>query len=126
MKKLTMVLMIGATVALLALPVAAANLITTNDTVQDQCSADSKNALYQDFLKNRKDDQAKAYDAAKKYLACPTTEVTEDQQKIIDYLKKWSAAYDEGMKGANFEKTLWTDKNYAEAYKMGGDMLAKN
>ena len=81
MKKITMFLMIGATVALLALPVAATNLITANDeTVQDPCSVDSKNALYQDFLKNRKDDQAKAYEAAKKYLACPTAEVTEEQQ----------------------------------------------
>jgi len=127
MKKITMFLMIGATVALLALPVAATNLITANDdVVQDACSVDSKNALYQDFLKNRKDDQAKAYDAAKKYLACPTAEVTEEQQKIIDYLKKWTTAYEEGMKGATFEKALWTDKNYAEAYKMGADLLAKN
>jgi len=127
MKKITMFLMIGATVALLALPVAATNLITANDdVVQDACSVDSKNALYQDFLKNRKDDQAKAYDAAKKYLACPTAEVTEEQQKIIDYLKKWTTAYEEGTKAANFDKALWTDKNYAEAYKMGADLLAKN
>jgi len=119
--------MIGATVALLALPVAATTLITADDdTVQDPCSVDGKNALYQDFLKNRKDDQAKAFDAAKKYLACPTTEVTEEQQKIIDYLKKWTTAYEEGTKAANFDKALWTDKNYAEAYKMGADVLAKN
>ena len=127
MKKMKMFLMIGATVALLALPVAATNLITTDDdAVQDPCSSvEGKNALYQDFLKNRKDDQAKAYEAAKKYLACPTAEVTEEQQKIIDYLKKWTAAYDEGAKAASFDKVLWTDKNYAEAYKMGADQLAK-
>jgi len=126
MKKITMFLMIGATVALLALPVAATSLITANDeAVQDPCSVDSKNVLYQDFLKNRKDDQAKAYEAAKKYLACPTAEVTEEQQKIIDYLKKWTTAYDEGTKAASFDKVLWTDKNYAEAYKMGADQLAK-
>ena len=127
MKKITMFLMIGATVALLALPVAATNLITANDdAVQDPCSADSKNALYQDFLKNRKDDQAKAYDAAKKYLACPTAEVTEEQQKIIDYLKKWTTAYDEGTKAASFDKVLFNDKNYPEAFKIGADRLAKN
>src|ERR1043165_8501482 len=76
MKKITTFLMIGATVALLALPVAATTL--NNDALQDPCSSvEGKNALYQDFLKNRKDDQAKAYDAAKKYLACPpAAEVT--------------------------------------------------
>ena len=128
MKKMTMFLMIGATVALLAMPVAATNLIiVNNDAVQDACSVEGKAALYKTFIDNRKDDQAKAFDAAKKYLACPAAaEVTEDQQKIIDYLKKWSAAYEEGMKGVNFDKTLWTDKNYVEAYKMGADLLAKN
>ena len=123
MKNIKTLLMTGATVALLALPVAATNVIT----VQDQCNAEGKGALYKTFTDNRKDDQAKAYDAAKKYLACPAAaEVTPDEQKIIDYLKKWSAAYEEGMKGISFEKTLWTDKNYVEAYKQGGDMLAKN
>jgi predicted transcriptional regulator len=126
MKKITTFLMIGATVALLALPVAATTL--NNDALQDPCSSvESKNALYQDFLKNRKDDQAKAYDAAKKYLACPAAaEVTEEQQKIIDYLKKWTTAYDEGAKAASFDKVLWTDKNYPEAFKLGADRLAKN
>src|ERR1051326_3451587 len=55
MKKITTFLMIGATVALLALPVAATTL--NNDAFQDPCSSvEGKNALYQDFLKNRKDD----------------------------------------------------------------------
>src|SRR5262245_584392 len=115
MKKTMMFLLIGATVALLAMPVAA----------QDQCAPEAKNAMYQEFLKIRKDDQAKAFDLAKKYLACPAGEVTEDQQKIIDYLKKWSTAYDEGIKKINFKKALYTDKNYPEAYKLGREMLAK-
>jgi hypothetical protein len=125
MKTIKMLLMIGATVALLALPVAATNLIThSNDSVQDQCSVDAKNALYQEFLKLRKDDQPKAFEAAKKYLACPAAgEVTPEQQKIIDYLKKWSAAYEEGMKKITFTKTLYTDKNYPEAYKLGREIL---
>jgi hypothetical protein len=86
---------------------------------------DAKNALYQEFLKLRKDDQPKAFEAAKKYLACPPAgEVTPEQQKIIDYLKKWSAAYEEGMKKITFTKTLYTDKNYPEAYKLGREILA--
>jgi hypothetical protein len=128
MKKMTMFLTIGATVALLAMPVAAANRITTNeDAVQDQCTEEGKAALYKTFVDNRKDDQAKAFEAAKKYLACPAAgEVSADQQKIIDYLKKWSAAYEEGMVAVDFDKRIWTDKNYPEAYKMGADLLAKN
>ena len=126
MKKMMMFLTIGATVALLAMPVAATTVVTANFAVQDQCTVEGKNALYQEFLKYRKDDQAKAFDAAKKYLACPTAEVTEDQQKIIDYLKKWSGAYQEGMKAVDFDKKLWVEKNYPEAYKIGADLLAKN
>jgi len=125
MKKMMMFLTIGATVALFALPVAASNSITVSDnSVQEQCSPDAKNALYQDFLKFRKDDQPKAFEAAKKYLACPAAaEVTPEQQKIIDYLKKWATAYEDGMKKITFTKTLYTDKNYPEAYKLGKEIL---
>ena len=125
MEKMKQLLMVGATVALLALPVAANNSISVNDeTVQDQCSVENKNTLYQDFLKYRKDDQAKAFEAAKKYLACPATDVAEDQQKIIDYLKKWSTAYEAGMKKITFTKVLYADKKYPEAYAMGREILA--
>jgi hypothetical protein len=122
MKKL---LMIGATVALLALPVAANNSISINDdTVQDQCSQDSKNAVYQEFLKYRKDDQAKAFEAAKKYLACPApADITEDQQKIIDYLKKWTTAYEEGSKKNQLPDLLYNKKQYPEAYALGATIL---
>lgn len=118
-------LMIGATVALLALPVAANNSISINDdTAQDQCSQESKNALYQEFLKFRKDDQPKAFDAAKKYLACPApAEVTEDQQKIVDYLKKWTTAYEEGSKKNQLPDLLYNKKQYPEAYALGATIL---
>ena len=121
------------TVAMLALPVAARNLIaqttqtpqtTVGTAVQDPCSVEGKDALYQSFLKNRKDDQAKAFDDAKKYLACPPGEVTEAQQKIIDYLKKWSTAYEVGSRKNNFIKLLYTDKKYPEAYALGKEILA--
>src|SRR5262245_19544065 len=69
MKKLITFSSILITVAILALPVAARNSIAQPDNaVQDQCSQEAKDALYQSFLKNRPTDQAKAYDDAKKYL----------------------------------------------------------
>ena len=120
MKKITMFVLIGVTVALLALPVGA-----TNNSAQDACSTEAKNALYQEFLKIRKDDQPKAYETAKKYLACPAGEVTPETQKIIDYLKKWSLAYEKAMKRFNFTKALYTDKNYPEAYKLGREILTE-
>jgi hypothetical protein len=126
MKKLITLLSICTTVAMLALPVAARNLIAHADdiAVQDPCSPEGKDALYQSFLKNRKDDQAKAYDDAKKYLACPAGEVTEAQQKIIDYLKKWSKAYEDGSKKIRFIQLLYNDKKYPEAYALGKEILA--
>ena len=125
MNKIKTFLMIGATVALLALPVAATNLITdNNDTVQDQCAPEAKTALYKTFTDNRKEDQAKAFEAAKKYLACPAAaEVTPDEQKIIDYLKKWSTAYEEGMKKIKLTQLLYNDKKYPEAYALGREIL---
>jgi hypothetical protein len=128
MKKLIKTLGICTTVAMLALPIAARNLIAHSvEAVQDQCSTEGKEALYQSFLKNRKDEQAKAYDDAKKYLACPTTDVTEAQQKIIDYLKKWTSAYEEGTKKNRVLQVLqllYNDKKYPEAYALGKQILA--
>ncbi|HET9479858.1 MAG TPA: hypothetical protein VFO72_10965 [Pyrinomonadaceae bacterium] len=116
--------MIGATVALLAVPVAATNLITDN-SVQDQCKQEEKDAWYAEFLKIRTTDQPKAFELAKKYLACPATgEVTEPQQKIIDYLKKWSTAYEEGMRKVKLPQLLYNEKKYPEAYALGREILA--
>ena len=126
MKKITMFVMIGATVALLALPVSATNLITlSNDNTQDNCTTEAKDAAYKKFLELRKDDQAKAFEEAKKYLACPTGEVTPETQKIIDYLKKWSTAYEKGMKKIKLTQHLYADKKYPEAYALGREILAE-
>ena len=125
MRKLITFLGVCTTVAMLAFPVPARALRTgANSLTQDPCSQESKDALYASFLKNRQSDQAKASEDAKKYLACPAGEVTEAQQKIIDYLKKWSKAYDEGMKGVRFRTLLYNDKKYAEASALGKEILA--
>jgi hypothetical protein len=121
MKKMTMFLTIGATVALLALPVAA----------QDECTPEKKTAMYTEFGKIYKTDQPKAAELAKKYLACPApAEITPDEQKIIDYLKKWSTAYEEGSKKNNFLLYLYGDgktakPDYPKAYGLGKELVAK-
>ncbi|HEV8186637.1 MAG TPA: hypothetical protein VGP83_02740 [Pyrinomonadaceae bacterium] len=126
MKKLITFLSICSTVAILALPVAARNFIAQPDTaIQDAaCTDEAKEALYASFLKNRADDQAKAYEDAKKYLACPTTGITEAQTKIVDYLKKWVAKYEEVTRAARFTDLLYNQKKYPEAYALGKEILA--
>ena len=126
MKKLITFLGICTSVAILALPVAARNAIAQPDTAfQDAaCTDEAKEALYASFLKNRTDDPAKSYEDAKKYLACPTTGITEAQTKIVDYLKKWSAKYEEVTKANRFPDLLYNQKKYPEAYALGKELLA--
>lgn len=127
MKKLITFLSISTTVAILALPVAARNLIAQPDNAfQDAaCAEDAKTALYQSFLKNLKADQAKAYEEAKKYVACPASgEVTEAQQKIIDYLKNFMTKYEAATKKSDYRVKIYNEKNYVVGYAMGKEILA--
>ena len=124
MKKLITLLSICTTVAILALPVAAHNVIAQPDNAfQDACSVEGKNALYKTFLDNRKTDQDKAYKAAKDYLACPAGEVDAEHQAIIDYLKKFVGQYEVADRKIKFRTLLYKDKKYPEAYALGKEML---
>jgi len=126
MKKMIKLITLGAAIAVIALPVAAKNLnVARVFSDQDQCSQEAKDALYAAFRESRTTDQAKAYDNAKKYLACPATDVTEAQQKIIDYLKKWVTAYEEGTQKVQLPDLLYNKKKYPEAYALGKQILAK-
>lgn len=119
MNKIKTFLTIGATVAVLALPIAA--------SAQDACTPEARSALYQTFLAERQKDQPKANEAAKKYLACPAGTPTEDQQKIIDYLTRWTKAYEEGAKKNRANEVLvalYNNKDFPEAFKIGREILA--
>lgn len=120
-----MFLTIGATVALLALPVAANDFAAAaaDDAAQDACTQETRDALYKTFTDNRTGDQAKAYDAAKKYLACPVETPTEGQTKIIEYLTRWVGLYEKGTRKNRFTDELYNKKNYVEAFKLGGEIL---
>jgi hypothetical protein len=127
MKKLITFLSICTTVAILALPAAARNLIAQPDNaVQDAaCTPEAKDALYASFREKRTTAQDKAYEDAKKYLACPTTgEVTEAQQKIIDYLKNFVTKYEEAMKRIVYRTKIYNEQKYAEGYELGKQILA--
>ena len=113
---------IGATVALLAITAAANSLSGTETLVQDQCTQENKDAWYATFRETYKtDQQPKAYDAAKKYLTACTEETD-----ITKYLKKWVGAYEKETRKIKLPQLLYNDKNYAEAFKMGKEMLAED
>ena len=125
MKKLITFLGICTTVAILAVPAAARTTIAQPDNVvQDPCTTEGKDALYATIRKNLTADQAKAYEDAKKYLACPATDqVTEAQQKIIDYLKNFVAKYEAASKKNDYRTKIYNEQKYAEGYALGKEIL---
>ena len=111
MKKITMFLTIRATVAMLALPVAAdycAGYSTDHCRHRSEPARTTRRAV--PFTENRTADQAKAFEAAKKYLACPIAAPTESQTKIIEYLKKWVGLYEKGSKKNRFNDELYNKR----------------
>ena len=124
MKKIVRLLTLGAIVTMLALPIIAKSLLTGPEvSIQDQCTQENKDAYYAAFLENRKTDQAKAYENAKKYLACPPGEVTEATTKIVDYLKKWVTAYEDATQKSKLPDLLYNKKAYKDAYQLGTELL---
>ncbi|HEY6806724.1 MAG TPA: hypothetical protein VI306_24310 [Pyrinomonadaceae bacterium] len=125
MKTITRFLTLGAIVAMLALPALAKSVSVSDFALQDQCTDEGKTALYTAFVESRKTDQDKAYENAKKYLACPTEGATEATQKIIEYLKKWVAAYEDLKEKQKFPQLLYNEHKYPEAYDLGMKILTK-
>lgn len=126
MKTMIKLLSLGAIVTALALPVAAKSLPLLDISTQDQCSQENKDTYYADFRTNRTTDQAKAYDNAKKYLACPDAEPTEATTKIVDYLKKWVGAYEDLTEKQKIRTALYNDpRNYPLAYETGKKVLGR-
>jgi hypothetical protein len=118
MKTIIRLITLGA-VAMLALP-AYANSVSSNDTlVQDQCTQENKDAWYATFRQTFKtDQQPKAYEAAKKYLAA-----CAEETEITKYLKKWVGVYEKEIRKVKLPQLLYADKNYAEAFKLGREIL---
>ncbi|HEX7296761.1 MAG TPA: hypothetical protein VF251_13465, partial [Pyrinomonadaceae bacterium] len=118
MKTIIRLVTTGATVALLAFP-AVANSLSTDAVAQDQCTDENKAAWYATFRENFKTEQQKAYDAAKKYLTACSTEDTPQTQ----YLKKFVGIYEKAQRTTVLQQKL-NEKNYPDAFKLGGEILA--
>ena len=125
MKNTIRCLSLVVTVTLFALP-AFANRIHSpaDDTAQDPCSADGKAALYSDFVKEIKGDQAKAYEMAKKYVACPAGEAPDAAEvQRVTYIKNFIAKYEKADRSTRFNKAL-VDKKYSDAFAIGKQILS--
>lgn len=86
---------------------------------QGQCTDESKAAFYADFTKFRTTDPTKAYEAAKKYLAC-----SKQEDQYTAYLKKWSAAYDKENRKIKLNDLFVIQRKYPEAIALAKEILA--
>jgi tetratricopeptide (TPR) repeat protein len=106
--------------AALAIPVLAQTPTAPAQTqTKTGCTEEAKNAVYTEFTTYRTTDPTKAYEAAKKYLACSQT---EDQYTA--YLKKWVAAYDKELRKARLNDLFINQRKYPEAYALAKEILA--
>jgi len=122
MKKLIGLIAIFASMALLALPASANGILTQPDEVtQDQCTPEKKLAWYNEFRAVLKTDQAKAYELAKKWLACP--EVAGEEQ-ITPYLKNFVAKWEKASRQGQVTDLVYNKKDYAKAFEVGKALLA--
>ncbi|MFN2532194.1 MAG: tetratricopeptide repeat protein [Pyrinomonadaceae bacterium] len=120
MKRIIQRIMFGAVMGIVALPVAAKG-VTPNTRFQDQCTDENKTAWYATFRATFKtDQQPKAYEAAKKYLAACSSEDTQ----ITQYLKKWVGVYEKEIRKVRLPQLLYNDKKYPEAFALGREILA--
>jgi len=117
MKTIIRLVIIGATLALLAFP-AVAKSLSTDAVAQDQCTDENKTAWYATFRENFKTEQQKAYDAAKKYLTACSSEDTPQTQ----YLKRFVDIYEKAQRTTVLQTKL-NEKNYPDAFKLGAEIL---
>ena len=118
MKKIISLLAIAATFALLAITAVA------NESLQDPCSAESKTALYGEFYKEIKGDQAKAYEAAKKYVACPTEGSDDAETKRVQYIKDFIAKYEKARRKDQVIDLVYSKSDFPKAFEAGRLVLA--
>jgi len=126
MKNLITLFCTSIAIGIFAIPAKAGSTPKLAPELQDQCSTEVKEALYASFLQNRQNEQLKAYDAAKKYLACPTSGVTEAQEKIIDYLNKWTKLYEKAGGKQRLIVDIYEKRDLLDAYRVAKEVFAND
>ncbi|MGH9932221.1 MAG: hypothetical protein ACREA9_23715 [Pyrinomonadaceae bacterium] len=125
MKKTIRVFAIYASLALLP---AFANVIELKAQTpaaaptQGQCTPENKLAWYTEFRKLFKTEQAKAYELAQKYLACPAE---PGEESIRNYLQNtFVAVIDKARRTPRVTELVYDKKDYAKAFELGKQVLA--
>ena len=106
--------------AALAIPVVAQTTPAPAQTAPAGCSAESKQAWYNEFRQTFKTNQPKAYELAQKYLACPA-EAAEEQ--ITAYLKNFIGLIDKASRTPKVAEFVYDKKDYAKAFELGRQVL---
>lgn len=106
--------------AALAIPVLAQTTPAPAQTAPAGCSAESKQAWYNEFRQTFKTNQPKAYELAQKYLACPA-EAAEEQ--ITAYLKNFIGLIDKASRTPKVAELVYDKKDYAKAFELGRQVL---
>ena len=123
MKKTIGLLAICGTAAMLSLQAFANSApLQPEATIQDQCTPESKTAWYTEFTKDLKTDQAKAYELAKKYLACPSA---AGEEQITSYLKNFVTKYEKASRKDQVYDLVYNKKDYAKAFELGKQIIAE-
>lgn len=124
MKKIIRMLTIYAGLAVVA-AMGCANVFAQQPAAQPQpqaqCSSEAKLAWYTEFRAKFKTEQAKAYELAKKYLACP---VDPADKQVTDYLANYIAIIDKAARTPKVAELVYDKKDYAKAYELGKQVLA--
>lgn len=128
MKKIFGLIASCATLVLLSLPVFANTTYslaneTLQDPAQDGCSTDAKIALYATVTGSIQTDQSKAYEAAKKYIACPAEGADDAEQKRVAYLKNFVAKFEKARRKDLLTAAI-AKKDYPGAFEMGKQIFA--
>ncbi len=118
MRKTLQLIAICAFGVMLASPaLARASSLTSGLAEQDQCTPENKTAWYTDFTANLKTNQAKAYEDAKKYLACPADK--DDDPKITEYVKSFAAKYEKAARKDQLHDLIYNKKDFPKAFELG-------
>jgi hypothetical protein len=95
------------------------------DALQDPCSLESKTAIYGEFYKEIKGDQAKAYEAAKKYVACPSDSKDEAEVKRVQYLKDFISKYEKAQRKNQVISLIYDKNDFAKGFEVGRQVLSE-
>jgi hypothetical protein len=133
MKKIIRVMAIYAS---LALPLAFANTTELKaqtptpspaqaaSPAQGDCTPENKSAWYAEFRANFKTDQNKAYDLAKKYLACPAE---PGEETIRNYLQNtFVAVIEKARRTPKVTELVYDKRDYPKAFELGRQILAED